>query len=480
MGYLHETKAQALKSTIPRTINETENVKGNGDARSAVSQLEIRQPPSLNADYLKKNIASSDAADYVARRRMFEVNGAPMDHWKKENFQTKRDDTCRIVYEPKLGKEFFQKTLRDEDYTITRSLTTSLEQPYFSKYNRFFPSQGHFCCKGCGNPLYSAKAKFDVDDGWPAFGACILGSIGVTSVEERVAQIEKQDEACIKIQAIVRGYQCRHRVETMLDELINELLQRKYARMQEEGQDDWSATEGHTSSDLSSDMSFTSWSSNSDDTDTSGKTKGSNGGYVLSRALGDDYAEIHCHRCKSHLGDLFAQKNIGSNGTKYRERHRVNGRALKYVEEDLPRRINADASLLFADASQRQRFGLPNTENGGSSFKSFKPLERSHLKEKPPVNLGISKPEHATNFEKHRKMFDNLSKNSQPPSWCKRKIPKATTKAIKIEVPKKKTDGNKRRRPMRRGSTETSLNISKRVEFLEKAFLTRRSYYANE
>ena len=240
MGYLRETQSQALKSTIPRTITESENVSGNSEAQRDAVQLEIRQPPSLNADYLKKDITSSDVSDYVARRRMFEVNGATMDHWKKENFQPKRDDTCRVVYEPKIGNKFFQKALRDEDYTITRSLTTSLEQPYFSKYNRFFPTKGHFCCKGCGNPLYSSEAKFDVEDGWPAFGACILGSIGVTSVEERVAQIKKQGQACIKIQAIVRGYQCRHRVENMLDELIDELLRRKYARKREDSQDDWS------------------------------------------------------------------------------------------------------------------------------------------------------------------------------------------------------------------------------------------------
>lgn len=62
-----------------------------------------------------------------------------------------------------------------------------------------------------------------------------------------------------------------------------------------------------------------------------GKTK--NLRYTLLQAFGDDYTEIHCHRCKSHLGDIMAEDNLGRNGQMFKERHRVNGRSLKYVEE---------------------------------------------------------------------------------------------------------------------------------------------------
>lgn len=37
--------------------------------------------------------------------------------------------------------------------------------------------EGHFVCRGCKTPLYSAKAKFDSGCGWPAFDKCYKGSI---------------------------------------------------------------------------------------------------------------------------------------------------------------------------------------------------------------------------------------------------------------------------------------------------------------
>ncbi len=488
MGYSRDAQSDAIKGTIPLTISERENVNAKSESSKDDVQLGFRQPPSLNDDFLKKDIGSLDTATYVARRRMFEVNGDPLHHWKKDNFEPKRDATFRVVYEPKIGRKFFRKTLRDEDYAITRRLTTSLEQPYFSKYNRFFPRKGHFCCKGCGNPLYSSEAKFDVDDGWPAFGACILGSIGVTTVEQRIAQLEKQERACIKIQSFVRSYQCRHRVEHMLDELIEELLRRKYIREMEKSRDDWSTQDGHLSSSLSSDTSFYSWSSNSDDIDSSGKSgtddiygskksKGSDGGYVLSRNLGDDYAEIHCHRCKAHLGDVFVQENTGENLNKYRERHRVNGRALKYMDEDLPTRVNAEASLLFADPSHRRRFGLPNTEEDGGVSLPFGTLHWMH---KAPNCLSVSNHEHKSHIDIQRKPFDELSQSCHIWSRTGRRFRNFPTETIEKPKPSfKRTDTSKRRRPMRRGTTETSISTAKRAEILENKFLNLYSY-ANE
>ena len=40
------------------------------------------------------------------------------------------------------------------------------------EYDKFFPEEGHFVCKGCGNPLYSAESKFNSGCGWPAFDKC--------------------------------------------------------------------------------------------------------------------------------------------------------------------------------------------------------------------------------------------------------------------------------------------------------------------
>ena len=45
------------------------------------------------------------------------------------------------------------------------------------EYDKFFPKEGHFVCKGCGNPLYSAQSKFNSGCGWPAFDKCYKGAL---------------------------------------------------------------------------------------------------------------------------------------------------------------------------------------------------------------------------------------------------------------------------------------------------------------
>ncbi|KAL3918284.1 MAG: hypothetical protein SGILL_004309 [Bacillariaceae sp.] len=296
---------------------------------------------------------SSDMA--AARRRMHDVDGRPLDHWNQQNFEKKRDETCRVVYEPKEGKDFFQKNLPLEDYEVMKSI--SLEQPYYSKYNRFFPRRGHFCCKGCGNALYAAMTKFDAEDGWPAFGACVEGAVGLISSEKRQAEIEREDQACIKLQAFVRGILCRMRVTKMLEEMIQEMLQERQARDNPQG----TLQQAEPTANEDAVMNFQVKSPLFSPTAIKkkvGKTKGLR--YTLLRALGDDYTEIHCHRCKVHLGDVMEDDNIGRVGQLFEERHRVNGRALKYVEENLPKRINSEFSLLFADATKRRLLGLPS------------------------------------------------------------------------------------------------------------------------
>ena len=41
-------------------------------------------------------------------------------------------------------------------------------------FGKFYPEKGYFVCKGCGNPLYSHKAKFNSGCGWPAFDQCLF------------------------------------------------------------------------------------------------------------------------------------------------------------------------------------------------------------------------------------------------------------------------------------------------------------------
>ena len=426
MGYLRGTQTQAIKGTILLGKSQKNDVG-----------LELKPSFSLSDNYLNQDYSSLDASNDIVRQCMFEVNGDPLDHWKKDNFESKQDSTSRVVYEPKIGKQFFRKTLGVEDYAITRSLVTSLEQPYFSKYNRFFPKKGYFCCKACGNPLYSSKAKFDVDDGWPAFGACVLGSIGVISIEDRMAQIERKENACIKIQAVVRGDQSRHRFENMLDVLIEQMSRRKQSDSRsEEEQDDWSS-EGHLSSD-------SSWSSSSDESIGCKRSSGSDDKYVLSRDMGEDYAEIHCHRCKSLLGDVFAQNNTGNRGETYREHHRVNGRALKFVNGNLPKRTIANASLLFADASQRQRFSLPSSIEDEPSL----PYGTLHW-----LNKSADVPSDPLDLQ--RKRYGKL----------------VLAQKVKMATSNGQTFRSSRRRPMRRGSTDISTSVAKQATRLEKKVL---------
>ena len=39
------------------------------------------------------------------------------------------------------------------------------------------PERGYYACRGCGNPLYSWKSKFESGCGWPAFSSCYKDSI---------------------------------------------------------------------------------------------------------------------------------------------------------------------------------------------------------------------------------------------------------------------------------------------------------------
>ncbi len=42
------------------------------------------------------------------------------------------------------------------------------EAPFVGEYDDFY-EEGTFICRRCNTPLFSAKAKFDAQCGWPAF-----------------------------------------------------------------------------------------------------------------------------------------------------------------------------------------------------------------------------------------------------------------------------------------------------------------------
>lgn len=69
----------------------------------------------------------------------------------------------------------WKKELNAQEFQVLRKKGT--EPARTGEYDKFYPSEGHFVCRGCGTPLYSAKAKFDSGCGWPAFDKCYAGAV---------------------------------------------------------------------------------------------------------------------------------------------------------------------------------------------------------------------------------------------------------------------------------------------------------------
>merc|ERR1740130_508577 len=65
--------------------------------------------------------------------------------------------------------------LSPQEYQVLREKGT--EGAGTGEYDSFECASGYFACKGCGNPLYTAAAKFHSGCGWPAFDKCVEGSI---------------------------------------------------------------------------------------------------------------------------------------------------------------------------------------------------------------------------------------------------------------------------------------------------------------
>ena len=70
-------------------------------------------------------------------------------------------------------EEYWESKLSKKEYDILRKGATEL--PYTGKYNDHF-EDGVYVCKGCDQPLYKSKSKFDSGCGWPSFDECIEDS----------------------------------------------------------------------------------------------------------------------------------------------------------------------------------------------------------------------------------------------------------------------------------------------------------------
>jgi peptide-methionine (R)-S-oxide reductase len=64
------------------------------------------------------------------------------------------------------------------------------------EFDGFYPPDGTFVCAGCGNPLYTAAAKFKSGCGWPAFDDEIAGAVERT--EDNSYGMRRVEITCAK------------------------------------------------------------------------------------------------------------------------------------------------------------------------------------------------------------------------------------------------------------------------------------------
>eukprot|EP01084_Bolivina_argentea_P088299 159442_1 len=87
-----------------------------------------------------------------------------------------------------LDDNEWRNKLSIDEYLILRKKCT--EKKGKGEYDKFKPKIGYFVCHGCNNPLYSWKAKFEANCGWPSFDKCFINSI-YTKIDDKYIKIEK-------------------------------------------------------------------------------------------------------------------------------------------------------------------------------------------------------------------------------------------------------------------------------------------------
>jgi len=94
-----------------------------------------------------------------------------------------------------MTDEEWKATLSSKEYNVLRQKGT--EYPGTGKYNMFYPKEGHFVCRACGNPLYSAESKFKSGCGWPAFDKCYTDAVKIkTDTTHGMRRVEIMCNRC--------------------------------------------------------------------------------------------------------------------------------------------------------------------------------------------------------------------------------------------------------------------------------------------
>jgi peptide-methionine (R)-S-oxide reductase len=90
-------------------------------------------------------------------------------------------------YPVQMTDAAWRQKLGDQAWAVLRHEST--ERPYSSPLNNEHRA-GIFACKGCGQPAYSSKTKFESGTGWPSFWAPLANAVQTKTdrsmFEERV------------------------------------------------------------------------------------------------------------------------------------------------------------------------------------------------------------------------------------------------------------------------------------------------------
>ena len=95
-----------------------------------------------------------------------------------------------------LTDEQWRAKLSKQEYEVLRLKGTEARG---GEYDAFYPAprSGHFACRGCAAPLYSAEAKFKSGCGWPAFDKCYKDAVATTTDSSHgMVRIEITCAAC--------------------------------------------------------------------------------------------------------------------------------------------------------------------------------------------------------------------------------------------------------------------------------------------